>query len=114
MLRLRRIIGFSSRVQSFILLLIVFALALLMLQLWGTLTPQFYYVVSKALLFTLYLSLTYGALIILLALILWAGSAIFPWGALLKVLFRCLFSAVILLLISLFSTLTQTGIILTI
>ncbi len=114
MLRLRRIVRFSSRVQSFIIILAFFVFNLFLVQLWGLITPQYYTLISNGLIFLIYLGFTYGALIILLTLLLWAVSSVFLWGEVIRILVKCLLLALILTFVSLFTTLTQGGIVLTI
>ncbi len=114
MLRLRRIVRFSSRVQSFIIILAFFVFNLFLVQLWGLITPQYYTLVSNGLIFLIYLGFTYGGLIIIMTLLLWAISSVFLWGEIIRILVKCLLLALILTFISLFTTLTQGGIVLTI
>ncbi len=114
MLRLRRIIRFSGRVQSFLVLLTFFVFALFLIQLWGLLTPQFYTVISNGLIFLIYLGFAYGVVIIILTLLLGAISSVFLWGEVLKILGKSLLLSLILTFVSLFTTLTQGGIVFTI
>ncbi|NLA91845.1 MAG: hypothetical protein GX842_00155 [Spirochaetales bacterium] len=114
MLRLRRIVRFSSRVQSFIIILAFFVFNLLLVQLWGLVTPQYCTLVSNGLIFLIYLGFVYGGLIIIMTLLLWAISSVFLWGEIIRILVKCLLLALILTFISLFTTLTQGGIVLTI
>ncbi len=112
MLRMRRIVAFSGRVHNYILLLSIFSLALFYTQLWWDVEADFLHVVTTGAIFLTEVGLGYAVFIVLLSLILWVFDKIFPWGEIIKTLVRVSFFALALLSINLFTTLTQTGIVL--
>ena len=111
MLRMRRIVAFSGRVHNYILLLALFSLTMFYTQLWWNVQPSFSAIVTTVAIFLTEVGLGYAICIVLLSIILWVIDKIFPWAEVIKTLVRALFFTLALISITLFNTVTQTGIV---
>lgn len=112
MLRMRRNLAFGTRIHNYLLLLYLFLLGLFFSQLWWDVTPEFSNIVHGAASFLSLVGLWYAALLLLMALFLWAVDRLFPvWDVVGTFLRGGVFFAGYVL-VTFFSTITQEGLVL--
>ncbi len=112
MLRMRRNLAFGTRIHNYLLLLYLFLLGLFFSQLWWDVTPEFAGIVHRATSFLSLVGLWYAALLLLMALFLWAVDKLFPAWDVVGTLLRGAAFFVGYVLVTFFSTITQEGLVL--
>ncbi|MFA7018366.1 MAG: hypothetical protein WC239_05200 [Sphaerochaetaceae bacterium] len=112
MLRMRRLLAFCGRVHNYILVLSLFSLALFFTQLWWDVQPEFAHFMASSSNLLAELGLGYSLVMFILSLILSIVDRIIPWSEVFKTLLRSLFFGVTLILVIIFTDVTQSGLVL--